>query len=768
MPDVGDNFFQMAKLKTLKAYIKHTRKLSFNSLLKNVGRKVKCVFKEQHKRLKDKYKSSYANRADSKCLCCYFSSLDIKLMKPIAKTLRGITDYYLEHRFDLFGSGWVKVYHGMYCQGLEGHRYGIGKVLKADHQGKWLAERINNANLSNSQKIWRMIDREYIPIDWQLDFKSGYRWSEKTWYKDIIYGDTPGVDVKVPWELARMQHLTHLSWSYALANEKQSSFKQPETYVREFRNQVLDFISTNPPRFGVNWSCTMDVSIRVANWLTAFDLFRAFGAKFDLEFETVLKRSVYEHGLHIINNLEWNEELTSNHYLSNIVGLLFSAAFLAPTREINGWLLFAIKELFKEVQKQFYKDGANFEASTSYHRLSSEMVLYATALVLRLPEARLVELQSINCDRLIVKQLPARIALSLHSFKGKDRITLFPDWYFKSLEKMAEFTMHITKPNKQIPQIGDNDSGRFLKIHPVYRRITVGEAKSQYANLIKYNDLPDHADYWDEDHLYHLSLVAGMNGLFQRQDFKEFAGPDWIDTYLIRSLAGETSLPSYCFDRRRTDAELVRIGATNSLLKMNTKTDLLPKNLRTMIQIPIPETGVHENLRLFAYPDFGIYIFRSKRLYLALRCGSIGQNGNGGHAHNDQLSLELTIDGRNWICDPGTYLYTSLPERRNEYRSVTAHYAPQLKGFEPGDLKGGLFCLGNDAQGSCLYFREDGFVGMHHGYGFPVFRTVMLLKNTIQIIDHTTVASPMEDMNRPSPDQSSIVPFSPGYGLRHA
>jgi hypothetical protein len=758
----------MTKLSILKNYINYAQNLPPPVLLKNVLRRAKRLFKEQHIRLRDKYKSSYIDKVDAKDLYRSFPRLDVKHLKPIIKTLRGITDYYLGHRFDLLGSGWVKVHHGMNCQGLERYRYCMGKELQADHQGKWLAGRINSANLATSQKIWRRVDTGYAPIDWHLDFKSGYRWSEKTWYKDIVYGDTPGVDVKVPWELARMQHLTHLAWAFALGNEKQSSFKPPQTYVREFCNQVLDFISTNPPRFGVNWACTMEVGIRVSNWLTAYDLLRAFGAKFDSEFEKIFRRSVYEHGLHIINNLEWNEELTSNHYLSNIVGLLFSAAFLAPTSEINDWLVFAILELITEVPKQFYKDGANFEASTSYHRLSSEMVLYASTLLLGMPETRLRVLQSVNCDRLIDKQMPARKAISLNSFNGADPLTLFPDWYFKSLEKMAEFTMHITKPNQQIPQVGDNDSGRFLKIHPVYRRITVAEAKSHYANLIRYNDLPDQADYWDEDHLDHRSLVAGMNGLFQRHDFTEFSGPGWIDTYLIKALAGELSLPSYWSAGKQTDAGQVRIGKTINLIKINAKKDSLHENSRKLIRIPVPETNIYENLQLFAYPDFGIYIFRSERLYLALRCGPIGQNGNGGHAHNDQLSLELTIDGRNWICDPGTYVYTPLPEKRNEYRSVTAHYAPQVKGLEPGNLQNGLFCLGNDAQGSCLYFGEDGFVGMHHGYGFPVFRTVMLLKNTIQIIDHTTVVSPLEDMNQPSPDQSSIIPFSSGYGLRHA
>ena len=38
-------------------------------------------------------------------------------------------------------------------------------------------------------------------------------------------------------------------------------------------------------------------------------------------------------------------------------------------------------------------------------------------------------------------------------------------------------------------------------------------------------------------------------------------------------------------------------------------------------------------------------------------CLAVGQDGNGGHAHNDQLSIELNVDGEDWIADPGTYLY---------------------------------------------------------------------------------------------------------------
>ena len=42
-------------------------------------------------------------------------------------------------------------------------------------------------------------------IDWHRDFKTGFRWSEKTYYTDIAipYGKA---DIKVPWELSRFSH----------------------------------------------------------------------------------------------------------------------------------------------------------------------------------------------------------------------------------------------------------------------------------------------------------------------------------------------------------------------------------------------------------------------------------------------------------------------------------------------------------------------------------------------------------------------------------
>jgi len=637
-----------------------------SKVMDRTGRKITFLLQRQNDFRSSTYTQSILSSSGE--LYCCLQTLPINLLHSQVEKFSVLSKLFLAHQFNHLGSGWVEVKHGICCNGLEGYRYEIGVPVHVDSEGHWLKTRITQPNLSESQRIWSLVDYDYIPIDWHLDFKSGYRWSEIIWYLDIPHGHKPGVDIKVPWELARMQHLPLLAWAYALAKDGQKGFASESVYGREFRNQILDFIATNPPRFGVNWRSSMDVGIRIANWLFTYDLFRAYGVEFEDNFKRVFFESVCQHGQHIVNNLEWNERIRGNHYLSNIVGLLFVAAYLPRTPKTDTWLAFAVQELVSEVEYQFNADGGNFEASSSYHRLSTEMIIYATAIILGLPEEKLSALRKYDCRQLIIipKLKPAPIPS--YSLPRSERLIPFPIWYIERLEKMAEFTMRTTKPNGHIPQIGDNDSGRFLKLQPVL------QSKGDGSGL-------------DENYLDHRHLVAAMNGLFDREDFTAFTGQGWFEREVVRSLAGNTHLPSYLLE---TDKN---------------KEDNEPK--------------------LYTFSGFGLYIYRSKNLYLAVRCGSIGQNGKGGHAHNDNLSFELNVKGRDFIVDGGTYLYTPLPKIRNEFRSTRAHNTLAVDGYEQNGWESGikgLFSMTDDAQGHVLGLSAEYLRAQHNGFGKTHYR----------------------------------------------
>ncbi len=315
-----------------------------------------------HDRRSPSYSAVEASGAGD--LCCYFTGPSPDELRGDLDMIAELTRLYRSHSFDLLGSGWVHARHGTTCAGLEGWRYDGGKHVVPDPRGEWLRGRVSEANLGPSRRIWHLVDPDYLPIDWHRDLKSGYRWPERAWCRDIRIGDRPGADVKVPLELARMHHLTLLACAYALARRGAPGLATADDYRREFRNEILDFAATNPPRFGVNWWCTMDVSIRVANWLVAYDFFRSYGADFDRDFDSALLASVRDHARHIAENLEWDPTLRNNHYLADVIGLLFAAAHLPPERQANDWLSFAIEQLIAEVGLQFGEDGSNFEGST--------------------------------------------------------------------------------------------------------------------------------------------------------------------------------------------------------------------------------------------------------------------------------------------------------------------------------------------------------------------------------------------------------------------
>lgn len=643
----------------------------------------------------DKRRATYTVEARPEKLLAHFPPASPDLVASLEdqrEIIIGLASEYMSHRFDLLGSGWNRVYHGMECRGLHDYRY--------QSQSGSAASRLRFANWHNcreAEKIAALIDACYTPIDWHLDFKSGYRWQPDCWYRDVTFGKLPGVDIKVPWELARMQHLPMLAWAFGLTVG--SDITAANGYRREFRNQILDFLSANPPRYGVNWYSTMDVAIRLVNWLVAFDLFRAFGAVFDDEFEKGFVRAVYEHTRHCVRNLEFSLSGRNNHYLADIAGIFIAAAYLPADKESGRWLSFAGKELVREMDYQFTAEGTSGESSTMYHCLATEMMLWCGLFSRALQE---------------------------------EKRSVFPQTFWERLERALEFIQDSMKPNKEVPQIGDCDSGRFLKLWPLYDRRTVGEAAARYENLAGYPESDKQQIYWDENGLVqsHLSAIGAL--LFAGSRLTgESRTPE---AKLVKLMIGDKCVASY---HART-ADRQNSGQASPRCACKVLPDEYHRgNPSVAYRIKLPAEGLRE-LRCFAYPAFGLYIYKTPRVYLAVRCGRIGRCGRGGHAHNDQLAVELSVDGVDIIRDPGTYLYTALPEMRNRFRSTKAHFTPQLGRLEQNGWTDGpdsLFVVSDNCKAQCLAFGHDGFIGVHHGFGGPVYRTIRFSGDALIITD---------------------------------
>ncbi|CAA7612242.1 heparinase II/III family protein [Magnetospirillum sp. SS-4] len=597
-------------------------------------------------------------------LCRCLDTLDVSIPDSF-----GETRLLLEHRFDLLGSGPVRVTHGQRYNGFGPHRYGPHPPLLDDWRGA-VAAGLNPGNRARARAILDLIPDSYDPIDWHVDFVSGFRWSPATWGGGIAYAHLPGVDVKLPWELARMQHLPRLA---LLADAGTVA-----ALAAEFRAQALDFIGSNPPGWGVNWACAMDVAIRAVNLILAWEMFRARGAAFDETFETELAASLLAHGRHVMAHLEWSELHRGNHYLADICGLAVIAHALPDSPESVEWRHFAAAELNAEILRQFTPDGANFEASTAYHRLSAEMATVTAALLLGRGER-------------LSGEAMARLAGA------------------------ARFAADVAKPSGEMIQVGDNDSGRFV-------RLEAGDRPLDMA-----------------------PVIAAAKGLFEL----DLPSPPHAEpvTRVVAALAGGRRFAAPPPARPALPAGPAEDGPC----------------LRLRIKPPDP--AALSGLEAIAYPDFGLFLWRNARTFVAVRCGPIGQNGQGGHAHNDQLSVEIEIDGVAWARDPGSFVYTADLAERDRYRSVMAHFAPRRGRDEPARLLA-PFRLEDRAHAEPIRFGDD-FVGRHMGFGSPVWRRVAIEDGAIVIEDRPGEG---EHLIR-SPDDLArlwglILPFSPGYGRK--
>jgi hypothetical protein len=257
----------------------------------------------------------------------------------------------------------------------------------------------------------------YQPIDWYLDPVSNQRFPRAVplaqWNFEAMR--PAGADIKLPWELARCQHWPLLGQAYRLTGD--------DRFALEISRELEDFVAANPVGTAVNWACTMDVALRAANWAIGFDLVRASPA-LTAEFWRRAYRALFDHGAFIETHLENTYEVTSNHFLSNVVGLFFVAAVFDNLQCGSRWNRQCRQWTSDEIKVQVLPDGADYESSVPYHRLVVELFLGV-----------------------------ARLA----DFKGDP----LPQETRIRLASMVDFLAATLRPDGLMPLVGDADDGRL-------------------------------------------------------------------------------------------------------------------------------------------------------------------------------------------------------------------------------------------------------------------------------------------------------------------
>jgi hypothetical protein len=639
----------MSSISIVHQIINTSPKIVIEKGLRKLTSLIKTPLERNKILTKATYHLSYSNETGG--LRSYFTSPDYHTLRPFRSTIESLANQYLNNQIDILGSTWISTTDTNSPIGVEGISYKKSNKEISDYKsGEWLRYNITDANLEESKRIWQILQsfnssQDYQPIDWHSDLKSGFSWNPTLWHKDIKVIQGNGVDPKVPWEFGRMHHLLISSFATIINDEYKKS-------VQEFYTcTILDFIAQNPPSFGIQWTTSMDVAIRVINLLVSRDILNSNGITLAEEVEYILERSVREHAEHILSNLEWSDGQRGNHYLANICGLIFCGMYL-PESEFQRHLLnFAIPQLQSEIVYQWNNDGGNFEASVPYHFFATEMIVWTIGLLYQIPGF----------------ELPPDV---------KDR-----------LQAIAIFSQTVAYDNHTIPVIGDEDSGMFLPCSVLSTSSDIHHSKKHILEL--------------------LDVILTQT---------PHNNPTTLEAILLGSIF-QTAHQS---------------GHSNQEIESDSTISVIPSH----------------------FADFGITAWdiplNDELIELRIRAGSIGQNGKGGHAHNDQCSFTLSYTGNEFFVDNGTYLYTPIPEKRNEFRSTRMHNTLSIRSDEGKYLEQNDWLSDNPKD--LFWFKSNRANGLqvgvftnqhdikslafeHSGYEKPHHREFTWQEDTLTIVD---------------------------------
>ena len=518
---------------------------------------------------------------------------------------------------------------------------------------KYIEPLLSNLNqLSNKQNLRESFDlfknnevfvfgKIFGPIRFDYDYFNNYQF-EKNVYKPAYFNKA---DIKVPYEIGRLQFLQKINLYFIQSKEVQKEIKS----VSKIYCELLDQIKTSNANH-VLWNSPMDVAIRMINLILDRNIKCVINENED---NKLLDELIIKHFEFIKINYENKGNVVGNHYFVELVATLFflkNYSFKDVDLEIDK----IIKEIESEINSQFNSDFTNFEGSTHYTALMIEALLL--------------------------------IYLSLENDESYKELTK----KIKNIIIENKTFLKLLTIDNELSQIGDNDSGRLF--------------------------------YFLYDEKDPLNMI-------------------WLFDLIDLLIKNETKNSIHKYSVENSDSIEIE-----SLLKVEHQT----------ISI------FQKEFDYYAYPDFGIYIWKNSTDYLSIRCGNLGQNGVGGHAHYDQLSIECYSNGKWFARDPGTGTYTDNIKVRNKYRSAESHWGPNLM-FKNNQSFKECFELNNLEPGKVLIFSQNQFLGKAKFNDVTIYREIKIMDGQLNITDFSEDSSLNQYKSWSSREDGSKYSFSKGY-----
>ncbi|KAF0180521.1 MAG: heparinase II/III family protein [Nitrospirae bacterium] len=253
-------------------------------------------------------------------------------------------------------------------------------------------------------------------LNWHYDPVSEASVQRKWWQQMLSAESMNGADPKVIWEFNRHQHLVTLAQAFVVSGDEQ--------YRAEIVRQLQSWMDANPPKYGVNWTSSLELAFRSISWLWAWFLCGggdAFGKLTDRFFAML-----GIHAEHVENNL--SVYFSPNTHLSGeALGLYYIGTLLPDLNGAERWRSIGERWLMHCVNTHVLADGGYMERTFWYHRYATDIFLHFYVLSLKSGRELAIDV--------------------------KER-----------LSTLGQFLRCSLRPDGRIPHIGDDDGGRLLPL----------------------------------------------------------------------------------------------------------------------------------------------------------------------------------------------------------------------------------------------------------------------------------------------------------------
>lgn len=255
------------------------------------------------------------------------------------------------------------------------------------------------------------------PVDWHLEPLSGKRaplehWSRIDYLKPEVAGDK-----KITWELNRHQYFSTLGRAFHLTHD--------ELYAEIFAAHLSYWMEENPPKLGINWASSLEVSLRAISWLWALYFFKDSKHLTPELFLRALK-FLYLHARHLEAYLSTYFS-PNTHLTGEALGLFYLGTLLPEFREAERWRSTGRRILLEELDRHVRADGVYFEQSSYYHRYTTDFYTHLFVL-----------------SRRNGQPLEPKVE--------------------EKLKALLDHLMYITRPDGTTPFFGDDDGGRLVML----------------------------------------------------------------------------------------------------------------------------------------------------------------------------------------------------------------------------------------------------------------------------------------------------------------